>query len=613
MHDRIEGFRTAVAALILGLWLCAAAAPQPRAPISAGAVPESVNEIEPAEPRGGEAQEPAQPPVDAGVDADPDGQSERSPQGAVRRYLETCRAGEYAEAARYLDLGSIPPAQRAERGPRLARQLKLVLDQTLWIDLEALSAEPRGIVDDGLPPDLERLDTIPKTRSGPVEVLIQRTRDGNLWRFSSATVARIPALYDEFGYGRLVDFLPDRFFAVRFLEVQLWQWIGLLVLVFVAYLSSWILTRLGYAVLRPLVGRTKTTIDDQLLALTVKPVRFGVGLLVVGAASSLLHLAVPAHEFLQGLVKGLAVFAVAWLLLRMVDVATGVLRDQLERDGKRSAVAVLPLGEKAIKVVLLSFAFIALLQNLGINVTGLIAGLGVGGLAVALAAQKTVENLFGGVSLIVDQPVRVGDFCRFGDKVGTVEDVGMRTTRVRTLDRTVVSIPNAEFAHMQLENFALRDKIRFFTKLGLRYETTADQLRWVLAELKRLLVAHPKIEPDPARIRFIGYGDYSLDLEIFAYVRTPDFNEYLAIQEDLLLRIMDIVDESGTGFAFPSTTTYFARDGGKDRARTEAAEARVRALREAGRLPFPDDAPERIAEIEDSIEYPPKGSALAGR
>jgi MscS family membrane protein len=242
---------------------------------------------------------------------------------------------------------------------------------------------------------------------------------------------------------------------------------------------------------------------------------------------------------------------------------------------------MVPIGRTALKVLVLLFAVLASLQNVGVNVTGLLAGLGIGGLALALAAQKTVENLFGGVSVILDQPVRVGDFCRFGDRLGTVEEVGLRSTRVRTLDRTVVSIPNAEFSALQLENFSRRDRIWLHATLGLRYETTADQLRHVLAEVHRLLREDPRVDPEPARIRFVGFGAYSLDCEVFAYIRTADYGEFLAIREDLLLRIMDIVAASGTSFAFPSQTLYVGADPGLDTARSRAAEAQGRRWRAA--------------------------------
>jgi MscS family membrane protein len=249
-------------------------------------------------------------------------------------------------------------------------------------------------------------------------------------------------------------------------------------------------------------------------------------------------------------------------------------------------------------------------SSLSVNVMALIAGLGVGGIAVALAAQKTIENLFGGVTLIADRPVRPGDFCRFGDRVGTVEEIGLRSTRVRTLDRTIVTIPNAEFSTLQLENFAERDQIRFHTILGLRYETGSDQLRHVLASVRRLLLSHPRVSADPARVRFVQFGAYSLDLEIFAYVRTADWNEFLAIREDLLLRLMDIVEASGTGFAFPSETHYVARDEGLDTEKARLAAEEIRALREQSSLPLPDYAEETKAELSGSLDYPPKGSAL---
>jgi MscS family membrane protein len=205
--------------------------------------------------------------------------------------------------------------------------------------------------------------------------------------------------------------------------------------------------------------------------------------------------------------------------------------------------------------------------------------------------------------------VRPGDFCRFGDRIGTVEEVGLRSTRVRTLDRTVVTVPNAEFATLQLENFALRDRIWLHAKLGLRYETTPDQLRFVLVEIRKLLYAHPRLTPDPARVRFVGFGNSSLDLEVFAYVRTTDFDEFLAVREDVYLRIMDVVAESGSGFAFPSQTAYLARDSGLDESKGLAAQERVRGWRERGELWLPEFPAHAIDELRDTLEYPADGSA----
>jgi small-conductance mechanosensitive channel len=184
---------------------------------------------------------------------------------------------------------------------------------------------------------------------------------------------------------------------------------------------------------------------------------------------------------------------------------------------------------------------------------------------------------------------------------------------VRTPDRTVISVPTSEFSNLQLENFAKRDQIRLLTTLGLRYDTTPDQLRSVLAGLRRLLLAHPKVAPEPVRVRLVNFGASSLDVELLAFVQTADFNEFAAVREDLFLRILELLAECGTGFAFPSTTTYLARDGGIDRSRQAAAEAGIRALRAEGKLMFPDFAAEDVRALDDTLDWPPRGSVALAR
>ena len=525
------------------------------------------------------------------------------PAGAVRAYIDACRRGDYEQAAGYLDLSE----DRAAEGPKLARQLKVVLDRELWIQYELLSAIPQGDLDDSLPSDLERLGTI-----GDTEILLAQVADRaerRVWKFASGTVARIPELYTQFGYGRLGEYLPEAMFEIRFLEVQLWQWAGLLLLIPVALFVSWLGGRILFAALRPIVARTKTHVDDRILDAARKPLRFllALGIFMVGALG--LAMAVPVYTTLGILSKVLVVVLVSWFGLRLIDVFTETLRENLNAAGKDAVAAVLPLGQRVAKAFLGILAVVLAMQNLGFNVTGLIAGLGVGGLAIALAAQKSVANLFGGVSLVADQPVRVGDFCRFGDgKIGTVEEIGLRSTRVRTLDRTLVTIPNAEFSEVQLENFGPRDRIRLFTVLNLRYETSPDQLRYVLTELRKLLAAHPMITESPARARFVALGPHSLDVEIIAYVCTNDWNEFLQIREDFFFRVMDIVEASGTGFAFPSQTLYLGRDGGLDPQKSRDAEAKVRAWRQENTLPFPEFSDAMRTELEGTVDYPPRGS-----
>jgi MscS family membrane protein len=289
-----------------------------------------------------------------------------------------------------------------------------------------------------------------------------------------------------------------------------------------------------------------------------------------------LRLSIPARRVLVRINELLVVLFLTWMLINLADVFWARTRQRLEGQGRRSAVALAVLGSRLTKVMLAVLGVIVVLQQIGFNVNGLLAGLGVGGIAVALAAQKTIANLFGGFTLATDQPVRIGDFCRFGDKAGWVEDVGMRSSRIRTLERSIITVPNSEFAEVQIENLAMRDRFRLYTPLGLRYETSPDQLRFVLAGLRRLLANDPRVIPDPLRVRFVGFGAHSLDVEVTTYIATADLDEFQAIREELFLKMMDIVKEAGTGFAFPSQTIYTAADDGLDRERAAWAERQVR-------------------------------------
>ncbi len=247
-------------------------------------------------------------------------------------------------------------------------------------------------------------------------------------------------------------------------------------------------------------------------------------------------------------------------------------------------------------------------ENLGLSVIPIIAGLGVGGLAIALAVRPTFENLIGGFILFIDKPVRVGDRCRFGGQLGDVETIGLRSTRIRTRENTLLTIPNAEFAHMQIDNLSQREFTLYRVTLSLRYETTPEQMRYVLAKTREMLLGHPKVTPFDLRVRFRDLGEYALNIEIFAYTRTNKFSEYWAIREDLNLRIMDIVKEAGTGFAFPSQTAYLGRDAGLDAQRGQEAETRVQAWRAKGRLPFPNFDAQESERLQDILDYPPEGS-----
>jgi MscS family membrane protein len=247
-------------------------------------------------------------------------------------------------------------------------------------------------------------------------------------------------------------------------------------------------------------------------------------------------------------------------------------------------------------------------QNIGLPVFSLLAGLGIGGLAIALAIRPTLENLIGGFILYLDKPIRVGDFCTFGDRSGTVESIGVRSTKLRALDRTLITVPNAQFADMQIVNWAQCDRMLINQTLGLRYETDVDQLRYLVVKLREMLHGHPRIDRDTVRVRFADYGASSLDVDIRFYAMTREWNDFYAIKEDVLFRIKTIVEQSGTGFAFPSQTLYMSKDDGLDADLGEKAKQQVSAWRRTGRLPFPNFTESRLKQLYGRLSYPPPGS-----
>jgi MscS family membrane protein len=267
------------------------------------------------------------------------------------------------------------------------------------------------------------------------------------------------------------------------------------------------------------------------------------------------------------------------------------------------------LGERILKAIIFVAGGLAVLSSLGFNMSTALAGLGIGGLAIGFGAQKTIENLFGGVSVLGDEVFRVGDTCRFGDRTGIVEDIGLRSTRIRTEDRTLVAIPNGTVATINLENLSRRDKILFKTNLALRPESKADHVRFVLSEIRRLLYSHPKVETKTVRVRLTDVAGSSLNVEIMSYVLTRDFNEFTAVREDLLLRIMDILEDSGGGLALPSQTLYLSRDSGVEKEKVGNAIKKIADLRDGKQLPFPDFHEDDISKFKGSIDYPPAESA----
>ena len=557
----------------------------------------------------GLGQSPVQKPAPDAQPASLDPYGRDDPKGTVIGFIKAASEQNIERAALFVDARKSPEPIR----DRIHELLNVLNYGVSTRDLERLSSKPEGSLDDDLTPNMERVGVV-KFGQRNMDILLERIeRPGQpaFWRFSAATLAAVPAFSKEVQSHWVEKVIWPPLKEIRFLEVPLWQWLGFPLTLIVILFMAWLLSHGMFRLLRPVMFRLAGERTRDPLAQIAGPVRVAAVSITLFAWLAFANIPLLARFAMGRIAAVLGVIALAWLLMRLIDIAMQLVEVRLRLLNRPAGITIGQLVAKIGKALITIFAVLVLLYLVGVDLTAALAGLGIGGVAIAFAAQKTLENLFGGVMIISDQPVRVGDFCKVGNVLGTVESIGLRSTRIRTLDRTVVSIPNAQMATENLENFGFRDKSWFQPTLGLRYDTAADQLRYVLAEIRRMFYEHPMVETESARIRFANLGETSLNLDVFAYVLTGDKARFLEVQEDLLLRIMDIVERSGTGFAFPTSTTYIARDPGLDKQKTLEATTQVRRWREDHELPFPDFHPSKVSEFRDRLEYPPCGSAVA--
>jgi len=545
------------------------------------------------------AQSPAAQPV-------PEDQLGRStPYGTVRGFLSAAQDQDFVLASKYLD-----SQESRERKEQIARQLKLVMDRGLRVDLESLSRTPEGT---GAADAESNQETIGVARNGSdkLDIVLDRVQRGNqfIWLFSSRTLQVVPDFAKGLEAPWIEAILPKGLVDSRLFGIPLYRWVGLPVSVLLGFAVAcglvWLISLAFRTLLRGVITRYGLKVPSF-----IGPLRVLVFTLLMQVVSRMAPTLV-ARLFWEHLATLLTVVGVAWLLMRGLDVIADSMAERIRLTTVPGRIAIVYLARGVTKGLIVALALLVMLAIEGINTTAVITGLGVGGIAIAFAAQKTIENLFGTITIVSDQPIRVGDVCKVDGQMGTVERIGLRSTRLRTPGRSIVTVPNGQLASVHLENYSVRDMFLCNHVIGLRCETSADQLRFAMAEIRRLLYEHPKVQSESARVRFVRFGSSSLDLEIFAYILAPDYVAFLAVQEDLLLRIMDIIETSGTGVAFPSQVTYFAKDTGLRSEKTETAMAEVRRWRDEKKLPFPDYSPETIRQIENKLQYPPDDSALS--
>ncbi len=535
----------------------------------------------------------------------------------------------FARAVQCLDLRMVPRIHRKDMGYETAFFIKGVLDRVPlppWEEIPATSQWNEGGGEKA--PKENPLPLSWRIPGTELELhFVQEEHKQGGYLFSAHTVSQAQRLYRRAkplpyqpwatpGFYDFYDLNPGRLLPPKWTFAlpawshtlvwgqTLWQWISLAFTLGLFFLLSLTLFRLFFR-----KGRQSHTILQGGLNLLLPLGTIVASLATAYIISDVINIAHAPLAWALTLLSGLRWVLGAWSVVLAGNLLAEIIVASPRIDPQGIDASLVRSFAKLFSILVALGIIINGGTRLGLSLLPMLTGLGVAGLAISLAARPTIENVIGGVILFADRSIRVGETCSFGDTVGTVINIGLRTTRMRGLDRTLISIPNADLAQFKITNLSRRDRIRMKFCINLRYETTPDQLRWVLAKLREMLTAHERVHREDMRVRLVGFGASSLDVEVQAFINTRVWSDFLAIQEDLYLRMMDIIAASGTSFAFPSQTTYFAKDPGLDADRSQKAEEVVAAWRQEQKLPFPDMPPTEKRALEKSIPYPPEGSS----
>lgn len=547
-------------------------------------------------------EEPAKSPEDS--------LGRRTPQGTINGFIKAIADQNYLRASQYFVLSKRSyrkPAQRI----RIAKTFQQLLDHGGNLSPSSIiSNKETGRTDDDLPAGVDLVGNIGDGKT-ILPLYVENQSDDNqpaLWLFSAETVQAIVST-DISGEKTFLDrVLPAVLKEHKLGNVPIGHWAVIVLMTVICYLLSRLLIFIFAFTIKKLWKKAASEKGTAIIEAFTLPVHMYLTVMLFVASTQRMGISIVVRQRFGIIIITIGILAFLILLWRMTDYVSMYTRGRMTRRGRISAVSAILFLSRTMKVAIVFIGIIAILGIIGVDVTAGIAALGIGGIALALGAQKTIENFVGSVSLIADQPLRVGDYCRIDDIKGTVEAIGMRSTTVRTAARTIVTIPNGQLSASKIENFAHRDRFIFNPILNFRMETTPDQMRYLLVELRSLLFSHPEVLNSPPVVRFTGITADALKVEIIAYIAAVNFETSQEVQEDILLRMMDIIENSGTSLAYPSQTLYMARDTQISGEKTAAVTETVKKWKENNELQLPKFDPKRMEELKDSIEYPDKGS-----
>lgn len=534
----------------------------------------------------------------------------RTPQGTVNGFIKAISDQNYLRASQYFVLSKRSYRKTAER-IRIVKAFQQLLDQGGNLSPSSIiSNKETGRTDDDLATGVDLVGSISTSKTA-IQLYVENQSDDSqpaLWLFSAETVEAIVSA-DITGEKTFLDrILPPVLIEKKLGNVPIGHWAVVVIMTVISYLLARLVLFLLVYIVQKLWKKADSENGAAVVEALVLPVQMYLTVLLFVGLTQRMGISIVVRQRFSIIIITIGILAFLILLWRMTDFVTMFVRSKMIKNGRVSAVSAILFLSRTTKVAIVFIGVIAILGIVGVDVTAGLAALGIGGIALALGAQKTIENFVGSVSLIADQPLRVGDYCRVDDIKGTVETIGMRSTTLRTAARTIVTIPNGQLSASKIENYAHRDRFIFNPIFTFRMETTPDQMRYLLVELKSLLYAHPAVLNTPPIVRFTGITADALKVEITAYIEAINFDTSQEVQEDLLLRMMDIIENSGTSLAYPSQTLYMARDVSPSSEKSAEVSDTVKKWKENNELQLPKFDPKRVEELKDTIKYPDEGS-----
>lgn len=469
-----------------------------------------------------------------------------TPRSSFIGFLTATDEFDFEKAVEYLDLRNLPHGVSKYDGAELASQLDFIIKRGMEINVNRLSAKESGQVVDGLPEYRDELGHL-ISNEGEQVLYMQRVpglNDNFIWKISNASIALVPELYDHFSYPDWVEYirvhLPDN---TGFLGVELFKWVIVLGAALVLFPIFWLL---GLIISR-VISKPGAPLHDSTRKLFTRPLPIVLVMMVMGSLLNELGLGARAQALIES--KTLLTVVTVWILFSLVDLLREKRRESYLAQGRADAhILGRPLAS-ALKLLTLLGATLIWLSNSGVEISALLAGLGIGGVALALALQKPIEDLLGAVSLYSQQPMQTGDLCKYGTILGVVEEIGLRTTRIRTLNDTLVSVPNCIIAHGPIENYSARKKMLYHPELRLRYDTTVEQMKTIIAEIEAMARKHDKVFDDSVRVCFTEFSQNAMIVKVRIYVDESNFSAYLAVVGELNMSIMRIIENAGSHFA----------------------------------------------------------------